>query len=107
MAFTLRFGGWRPVQLEHGVGVLRLAPDRSIEPVGYRFEVWHQVVDGFAGPYRSEGTLSLPGQAGVDVTGGSATLVLEDGRCLDVRLTADGSLLAHGRPPAAAVDPRS
>jgi hypothetical protein len=98
MAFTQRFGGWRPVQLEHGVGVLRLDPDRAIEPVGYRFEVWHQVVDGFAGPYRSEGTLSLPGTAAADVAGRSATLVLEDGRRLDLRLTAEGALLAHGRP---------
>lgn len=104
MAFVKRFGGWRPVQLEQGVGALRLDSGEKIEPVGYRFEVWHQVVDGFPGPFRSEGAITLPETAAVDVAG-QAELILQDGRSLPLRLSADGSLLAHCRPsPAAAAE---
>lgn len=105
MAFVKRFGGWRPVQMEQGAGTLLLAPTPASEPVcdsvsvTYRFEVWHQMVDGFAGPFRSEGTVTLPDAVGAtDVLGRTAILVLDDGRYLPMRLAVDGSLLGHGRP---------
>ena len=102
MAFVLRFGGWRPVEQEHGTGSLRLEGGETLEPVGYRFEVWHQMVDGFPGPFRSEGTLELPVATPSRIARGRAVLTLEDGRRLALRLAADGTFLAHVRPEAAA-----
>lgn len=75
--------------------------------VDYRFEVWHQMVEGLPGPFRCEGRLTLreegvgmstePSEAGV-------MLILEDGRFLPVILGRDGTLLSHRRPSTA--DPR-
>lgn len=99
MAFVKRFGGWRPVQLEEGVGRLRGGGGESLEGVGYRFEVWHQMVAGFHGPFRSEGYLD--GVSPEDLApfvGRDVVLELEDDRRLELRLEADGELLAHQRP---------
>lgn len=102
MAFVKRFGGWRPVQMEEGTGVLRLADGGSIDAVAYRFEVWHQMVDGFPGPFRSEGELSADPEAGLPPSAAlEAVLELGDGRSLPVRVFADGSMLAHARPTPA------
>lgn len=99
MAFVKRFGGWRPVQMEKGKGVVRLAGGSSIDAVEYRFEVWHQMVDGFPGPFRAEGVVNLPPEERLDrVVGREVILVLEDGRFLPLRVSADGTLLAHTRP---------
>jgi hypothetical protein len=116
MGFTIRFGGWRPVQLEEGLGTLHGRGLSPLRGVGYRFEVWHQMVDGFPGPFRSEGRLhpsgSTPGGSSsrppvsfetdlARFAGDGVELELADGRRLPVRVRADGSLLAHARPQAA------
>jgi hypothetical protein len=116
MGFSIRFGGWRPVQLEEGQGSLHLPDGAVLADVGYRFEVWHQMVGGFPGPFRSEGRLSLDERAKRNLEslhgegplhgenpcpGEGAVLELADGRRLPVRLGADGSLLAHARPAEA------
>ena len=101
MAFVKRFGGWRPVQLEEGEGVLRLPEGEAIESVAYRFEVWHQMVDGFPGPFRSEGEVVLSADQGFErIAGRDVVLVLADGRLLPLRIDAVGGLLAHTRPSA-------
>lgn len=103
MAFVKRFGGWRPVELEVGVGRLRSPEGATLDGVSYRFEVWHQMVGGFHGPFRSEGRL-----AGVDPAelepflGRDVVLEIEGARRLEIRVDADGVLLAHRRPAAAA-----
>lgn len=99
MAFVKRFGGWRPVELEEGVGRLRGGGGELLEGVDYRFEVWHQMVGGFHGPFRSEGRLG--GVSAEDLepfVGRDVVLELEDDRRLELRLDADGRLVAHQRP---------
>ena len=87
------------MQMEEGTGVLRLPGDTAIESVDYRFEVWHQMVDGFPGPFRAEGELNLPAdEVSRHPTGQAAVLVLEDGRFLSLRLSGVGTLLAHEQP---------
>jgi hypothetical protein len=102
MGFSIRFGGWRPVQLEEGEGVLYGGGAPAPTPVAYRFEVWHQMVGGFPGPFRAEGRVLLTGRtANRDVEpflDGDAELELADGRRLPVRLQPDGTLLGHARP---------
>lgn len=99
MGFVKRFGGWRPVESERGVGRLHGEGDRSLEGVEYRFEVWHQMVDGFPGPYRSEGSVTVASRSELEpFVGGDAVLELEDGRRLGVRIGPGGALLAHERP---------
>ena len=99
MGFQKRFGGWRPVQLEEGTGSLRLPSGAQFDAVTYRFEVWHQMVDGFPGPFRSEGSVRVPENATLgSAISQSAVLTLEDGRFLTLRLTGDGGLLAHEEP---------
>ena len=110
MGFTKRFGGWRPVQFEEGRGQLR-GTDPPIEmSVDYRFEVWHQMVDGLPGPFRCEGRLACCGDGSGDGElpraphEADALLILEDGRFLPLTLGMDGALLSHRRPSTA--DPR-
>jgi len=99
MGFSVRFGGWRPVELEEGQGVLRRREATPLEGVDYRFEVWHQMVGGFPGPFRSEGTVKVPAGATLAAfAAGDAVLELDDGRVLPLRLSPDGTLLAHSRP---------
>ena len=104
MGFSIRFGGWRPVQLEEGKGVLRRPGTGTLEGVEYRFEVWHQMVAGFPGPFRSEGRIGPPVEADLGVLkeflGHDAELELADGRLLSLDLASDGSLLAHAKPTA-------
>lgn len=104
MGFTIRLGGWRPVQLEEGEGVLRSEDGSVHTSVAYRFEVWHQMVAGFPGPFRSEGRITVPdGVAGEPFMGlERGDLELEDGRRLALRLAGDGSFVAHERPDSPA-----
>lgn len=108
MGFVKRFGGWRPVESERGIGRLRASEGDVLEDVEYGFEVWHQMVDGFPGPYRAEGRVSAGSSRELDRFAGRAVaLELEDGRRLEVRIDAGGRLLAHNRPvppPDAAVE---
>lgn len=103
MAFVNRFGGWRPVQLEEGVGRLCSPEGETLEGVPYRFEVWHQMVAGFHGPFRSEGRLiGVPPAELEPFLGHDVVLEIEGERRLELRLDAEGGLLAHQRPVEAA-----
>lgn len=105
MGFTKRFGGWRPVQMEEGIGRLHSAAGETLDGVEYRFEVWHQMVDGFPGPYRCEGRVLAPPSDDLErFAKGVAVLVLEDGRRLEARIDAEGGLLAHQRPAPESAD---
>ncbi len=97
MGFTIRLGGWRPVQLEEGQGVLWSDGGRECAPVDYRFEVWHQMVAGFPGPFRSDGRISVVGESSARALG-ELELELEDGRRLALSLGSEGTFVAHGRP---------
>ena len=106
MGFSVRFGGWRPVQLEEGQGILRVEGEGAPAAVEYRFEVWHQMVAGFPGPFRSEGRLAPVAGATPPslrhLHGRPGRLELDDGRRLELTLTADLSFVAHARPEAPA-----
>ena len=98
MGFRIRLGGWRPVELEEGDGELEPERGNGRVPVAYRLEVWHQMVDGFHGPFRTEGAIRA--HEG-ELRPGRATLTLADGRRVHLHLGADGSALAHQRPEVA------
>jgi hypothetical protein len=102
MVLVRRLGGWRPTEESVGTGRVRLKDGGAVESVRYTFTVWHQLSQGFHGPYRAEGRLlGLPAEEIEPLIAQDVVLELEDGRFLPARILPFGRLLAHTAPDEA------
>jgi hypothetical protein len=71
----------------------------TVESVRYTFTVWHQLSQGFHGPYRAEGRLlDLSAEELEPLVAQDVVLELEDGRFLPTRVLPFGRLVAHAAP---------
>jgi len=99
MVLVRRLGGWRPTEESVGTGTLRLKDGSRIESLRYSFTVWHQLSQGFHGPYRAEGRLlDPPVEALEQLVARDVLLELEDGRFLPLRVLPFGRFVAHSAP---------
>ncbi len=78
---------------------MRLRDGTTVESVQYRFTVWHQLSQGFHGPYRAEGRLlALSAEQLELLVARDVVLDLDDGRFMPARVLPLGKFVAHTAP---------
>lgn len=95
MRLLRRIGGWRRVEKYRGRGRLHEGDGLVAQDVGYELVVWEQFIGGQGGRYKIEGLLDLESPPTVKT---SASLTLEKGIRLALRVLPDGRVLGDAAP---------